>query len=93
MTVVQFERPRMRRRRVKFLPSTQYGRLKCVKVVQFERPRMRGRGVKFLPPTQYGRLKCVTVVQFERIQDPRMQSQFLTADSVWEAEMCDSCAV
>ena len=22
-----------------------------------------------------------------------MQSQFLTADPVWEAEMCDSCAV
>ena len=35
----------------------------------------------------------MTVVQFERIQDPRTPSQFLTADSVWEAEMYDSCAV
>ena len=51
------------------------------------------RGFKLLPLAQYGRLKCAIVVQFERIQDPRPRSQTLTAGSVWEAEMCDSCAV
>ena len=78
---------------VKLLPLAQYGRLKCVTVVQFERSRTRERRVNSLPLAQYGKLKCVTVVQFESRRGEGTRSQFLTAGSVWEAEMCDNCAV